>query len=322
MPSPVAKIADLIRRTDSFLVSSHANPDGDAIGSTVALGHILAHMGKDFCLYNRSGLPAQFDWLELPGPIHSTLSGAEANWIFVLDCGTQNRVGEELFQVMGSRPMANVDHHLGNPMFGQFNWVDVRYPAVAAMMADLADELDIPIAGPLAEAIYLGVVTDTGFFTFDNTTPSVLELVARLIRLGLNPGLINAKIRNQWSVNRFRLWGESFATTEMFYGGQVALAFVTRGMMERTGTTAADCEEIVNFLRRLRGARAAIILREEPDGAYKFSIRSTGAVNVQKVAALFGGGGHRNAAGGTISADMLTAKDRLIKALGESLGLV
>lgn len=322
MQSQITKIAELIRRTDSFLVSSHANPDGDAIGSTVALGHILAHMGKEFCLYNRSGLPGQFDWLGLPGPVHNTLSGCEANWIFVLDCGTQSRVGEELFQIMGTRPMANVDHHLGNPMFGQFNWVDDSYPAVGAMMADLADELDIPLTGPLAEAIYLGLVTDTGFFTFDNTTPKAMELAARLIRLGLNPGLVNAKIRNQWSVNRFRLWGESFATTELFFDGQVAVATVTRGMMERTGTEASDCEEIVNFLRRLRGARAGAILREEPDGSYKFSLRSTGVDNVQAVAAQFGGGGHRNAAGGTISAELFSAKMRLVEALGESLGLV
>jgi phosphoesterase RecJ-like protein len=207
-------------------------------------------------------------------------------------------------------------------MFGQFNWVDVAYPAVASMIADLADELEVPIVGPLAEAIYLGIVSDTGFFTFDSTTPSVMELAARLIRLGLNPGQVNAKIRNQWSINRFRLWGESFATTELYFGGQVAVGFVTQAMLSRTDTTPTDCEEIVNFLRRLRGARAAVILREEPDGSYKFSIRSTGADNVQVVAALFDGGGHRNAAGGTISADMHTAKERLIEALGESLGLV
>ena len=322
MPSPITKIADLIRRTDSFLVTSHANPDGDAIGSTAALGHILAHLGKEFWLYNRSGLPPQFDWLTLPGPIHDSLVGCEANWIFVLDCGTQYRVGDELFQIMGTRPMANIDHHLGNPMFGQFNWVDDGYPAVGAMIADLADELGVPLTGPLAEAIYLALVTDTGFFTFDNTTPAALELAARLIRLGLNPGGVNAKIRNQWSVNRFRLWGESFATTELFYEGQVAVAIVTRGMMERTGTGPADCEEIVNFLRRLRGARAGAILREEPDGSYKFSLRSSGPDNVQTVAALFGGGGHRNASGGTISADILSAKVRLVEALGESLGLV
>jgi phosphoesterase RecJ-like protein len=322
MPSQITKIAELIRRTDSFLVSSHANPDGDAIGSTVALGHILAQLGKEFCLYNRTGLPRQYDWLTLPGPVHDTLAGCEANWIFVLDCGTQARVGDELFRIMGSRPIANVDHHLGNPMFGQINWVEDSYPAVGAMMADLADELNVPITGPLAEAIYLGLVTDTGFFTFDNTTPEAMELAARLIRQGLNPGLVNAKIRNQWSVSRFRLWGESFATTELFFDGRVAVAYVTQGMMERTGTNAADCEEIVNFLRRLRGARAGVILREEPDGSYKFSLRSSGPDNVQSVAALFGGGGHRNAAGGTISADILSAKVRLIEALGESLGLV
>jgi phosphoesterase RecJ-like protein len=322
MASPVQKIAELIRKSDHFIVASHANPDGDAIGSTVALGHIMAALGKDFCLYNMSGLPEQFDWLRLPGPMHKTLAGAEFNWIFVLDCGSDQRAGSELYRVLGSRPVANIDHHLGNPEFGQFNWVDETYPAVAAMMADLADELDVPLTGDLAEAIYLGIATDTGFFTFDNTDPRVMELAARLIRLGMSPGAVNAKIRNQWSVSRFRLWGESFATTELFFEGQVAVAHVTRGMMARTGTNASDCEEIVNFLRRLKGTRAAVILREEPDGAFKFSLRSTGGDNVQAVAALFGGGGHRNAAGGTINDDILSAKMRLVGALGESLGLV
>lgn len=322
MASPAAAIAELIRRSDQFLVAAHANPDGDAIGSSVAMAHLLAALGKEICLYNATPLPSQYDWLELPCPMHSTLAGAEFNWIVVLDCGAPQRVGDELSRVMGSRPVVNIDHHLGNPMFGQLNWVDEKYPAVGAMIADLADELDVPLTGPLAEAIYLGITTDTGFFTFDNTTPEVMELAARLIRLGMSPGAVNAKIRNQWAVNRFKLWGESFATTELFYGGQVAVVQVTQGMFERTGTTAADCEEIVNFLRRLRGTRAAMILREEPDGSYKFSLRSSGSDNVQGVAALYGGGGHRNAAGGIIREDILSAKMHLVEALGESLGLV
>ncbi|MDR3641481.1 MAG: bifunctional oligoribonuclease/PAP phosphatase NrnA [Humidesulfovibrio sp.] len=322
MRSPVTQIADLIRESDHFLVASHANPDGDAIGSTAALGHIFAALGKDFALYNTTGLPHQFDWLPLPGPLHTTMTGVESDWTFVLDCGAESRVGPELQQLMGSRAIANVDHHLGNPNFGRFNWVDDNYPAVAAMIADLADELCVPLTGHLAEAIYLGIVTDTGYFTFDNTTPRVMELASRLIRLGLQPGVVNAKIRNQWSVSRFRLWGESFATTEMFFGGKVAVAYVTRDMMARTGTDTEDCEEIVNFLRRLRGTRAAAILREEPDGAYKFSLRSAGHDNVQAVAAAFGGGGHRNAAGGTIVDSLESAKSHLVKALGEGLGLV
>lgn len=322
MSSPVKQIAELIRKSDGYLVAAHVNPDGDALGSSAALGHILAALGKSFCLYNPSGLPRQFDWVHLPAPLHTSLSGTEANWIIVLDCGTPVRVGPELHKVMASRPVINIDHHLGNPNFGQYNWVDDSYPAVAAMMADLADELGVPLTGPLADAIYLGIATDTGFFTYDNTDPSVLELAARLIRLGLKPGAINAKIRNQWTESRFRLWGKSFSTSELHFGGKVALAVVTREMMERTDTTSADTEEIVNFLRRLRGTRAAALLREEPDGTFKFSLRSSGTDNVQAVAALFDGGGHRNAAGGTIAQDLQTAKKLLVEALGDSLGLV
>jgi len=322
MPSQAAKIAELIRKSDNFLVAAHANPDGDALGSTIALGHILAAFGKNFTLYNLTDLPRQFDWLDLPGTMSSSLAGAEFNWVFVLDCGAPQRVGDELAKILPSLPVVNIDHHLGNPNFGQFNWVDEKYPAVAAMVADLADELSVPLVGPLAEAIYLGIATDTGFFTFDNTTPEVMELAARLIRLGMSPGSVNSKIRNQWAVNRFKLWGESLATTELFFEGKVAVVHITQGMFARTGTSTADCEEIVNFLRRLRGTRAAVILREESDGSFKFSLRSSGADNVQSVAALFGGGGHRNASGGNIHEDILSAKMHLVEALGESLGLV
>jgi phosphoesterase RecJ-like protein len=322
MPSPVQQIAEIIRSRDNFMVTSHVNPDGDAIGSSVAMCSILKALGKRFSLYNPSGLPNQFDWLPLPCPMHATLSGAEPDWIIVLDCGSASRVGLELQDLMEARQVINIDHHLGNPNFGRLNWVDDTYPAVAAMMADLADVLGVPLTGPLAEAIYLGIATDTGFFTYGNTDPRVMELAARLIRLGLQPGEINGKIRNQWTVRRFRLWGKSFASTELHFGGTLALTTVTREMMERTGTTSADTEEIVNFLRRLRGTRAAALLREEPDGTFKFSLRSTGADNVQSVAALFGGGGHRNASGGTIADDLETAKKRLVEALGEGLGLV
>ncbi len=322
MPSPVQQIAEIIRSRDNFMVTSHVNPDGDAIGSSVAMCSILKALGKRFSLYNPSGLPNQFDWLPLPCPMHATLSGAEPDWIIVLDCGSASRVGLELQDLMEARQVINIDHHLGNPNFGRLNWVDDTYPAVAAMMADLADVLGVPLTGPLAEAIYLGIATDTGFFTYGNTDPRVMELAARLIRLGLQPGEINGKIRNQWTVRRFRLWGKSFSSTELHFGGKLALTTVTREMMERTGTTSADTEEIVNFLRRLRGTRAAALLREEPDGTFKFSLRSTGADNVQSVATLFGGGGHRNASGGTIADDLETAKKRLVEALGEGLGLV
>ena len=322
MREEIRELTRIIRDSDGFLVASHENPDGDAIGSTVALGWVLAGLGKRVVLCNAAGMPERFAWLAAPGPVLAAVPQGEFSWGFVLDSGSLARVGERLAPSLAWLPLVNIDHHLGNRLFGALNWVDQAYSSVGAMIADLARELGIPLSGPLGEAVYLAVTTDTGFFTFGNTTPQDLELAAELLRQGLSPGEVNAKTQNQWTVERMRLWAEAMGRIELPAHGTVALVCVTREMLERTNTGPDDCENLVNFLRRLRCVRVAAILREDGPELVKFSLRSQGADNVQAVAAAFGGGGHRNAAGGTIAAGLAPARERLLAALGETLGLV
>ena len=321
MPSHLQTIATILKNEDQFLVTSHYNPDGDAIGSVVAVGHLLAALGKDFTLYNPSGMPSKYQWLETPGEVLDTLPEKMPPYTIVMDCGSTERMGEALVERMGETSILNIDHHLGNPNFGTENWIEVNQPAVGSMVAVLAKELGQPLSGPLAEAVYLAVATDTGFFTYGSTTPECLELAAELLRNGLDMASINTRIEKTWSLERLRLWIEVIDTVEMHLNDQVGVVIVTEEMLRRTGTKVGDTENIINFVRRLKSVRVAVILREEGPDTYKFSLRSNGGDNVQQVAAVFGGGGHRNAAGGTVKASLARAKDLLIQCIGETVGL-
>ena len=319
--NPLQRISDILRDHDDFLVAAHYNPDGDAIGSTCAMGHILAHLGKRFTLYNPSGLPSRYDYVNQPAPIVTTLPDTLPEWTIVLDCGAAERMGEALLSRTGETRVINIDHHLGNGDYGDENWVAVDQPAVGSMVASIARELDIPVTGPLAECIYLAVSTDTGFFTYGSTTPESLELAAQMLRDGLDIAHMNMVITKQWSEERMRLWTEVMSTVELYVDKKVAIGIITREMFERTGTNSGDTENIINFIRRLKPVRVAAILREEGSDTFKFSLRSYGDDNVQAIAARFGGGGHKNASGGTIEAPLEEAKMMLVEIIGGSLGI-
>jgi len=321
MENPIPQISEIIRDHDEFLVASHYSPDGDAIGSICALGHILRALGKKVRLYNPSGLPSRYAFAGTPGPVERELPDTLPAWTFVLDCGSRERMGEALEARLSETRFVNIDHHLGNDEFGAVNWVDASQPAVGGMIARLAEALGVPLTGPLAECVYLAVATDTGFFTYGNTTPESLELAARMLRDGLDIALMNERITKQWSENRMKLWTEAMGVMELFLDKQVCATVITKEMFDRTGTSNADTENLINFLRRLKTVRVAAILREEGPDFYKFSLRSFGDDNVQQVAATFGGGGHKNAAGGSIQAPLAEAKERIVRAVAEQLEL-
>ncbi len=321
MASPVQRISELLQNEDDFLIVSHYNPDGDAIGSSCAMGHILASLGKSFSLYNPSGLPSRYDFVSLPCPIVSTLPDTLPKWTIVLDCGADERMGAELLGRIGETQVINIDHHLGNGDYGQENWVAVDQPAVGSMVALLAEELSLPLQGHLAECLYLAVATDTGFFTYGSTTPESLELAARMLRDGLDIAQMNMMITKQWSEKRMRLLTEVLSGVELYMDKQIAVATITQEIFDKTGTTSEETENIINFIRRLKSVRVAAILREEKPDTFKFSLRSYGTDNVQEIAARFGGGGHKNASGGTIEAPLDDARMMLVEIIGGSLGL-
>lgn len=321
MANPLQAISDILRAEDDFMIVSHYNPDGDAIGSSCAMGHLLSHLDKRFTLYNPSGLPERYDFVALPAPFSNTLPAKLPKWTIVLDCGSDERMGNALLSRTSETSIINIDHHLGNGDFGTVNWVDPKQPAVGQMVALLADFMQVPLVGPLAECLYLAVATDTGFFTYGSTTPESLELAGTLLRSGLDIARMNMLISKQWSTKRMRLLTEVLNSVELFHDEKIGVGGITQDVFARTGTTPEDTENIINFIRRLKTVRVSAILREEQANTFKFSLRSYGDDNVQEIAAQFGGGGHKNAAGGTIEAPFEEARALLVQTIADSLGL-
>ncbi len=319
MDNDLKAIAQILEQGESFLVAGHIHPDGDAIGATLAMGHILHALNKDFILYSSSGLPKHLDWLDSPWSITTQLPEQLPQWVIALDCGEVERLDPELQAVLDLEKTINIDHHLGNTNFGKLNWVDPRQAAVGGMIAQLAKHFSLPLSAHLAEAIYLAIFTDTGSFAYANTSPESLELVAELMRQGLDIANINLKIQKIWTHNRIQLWQTAFSSLQTYHDKQLAMIAVSQKILKQHQATKNDCEGIVEFLRRLKTVRVAIFLREEIDGAWKFSLRSSGEDNIQKVAQYFGGGGHKHAAAGIIHDSFENAWKQLLSVITQKL---
>ncbi len=311
-------IIEHIRETDNFLVLSHVAPDGDALGSMLAMGELLAALGKRVTLFNESGIPSRFAWLAPKREILTALPEEEPDTIIVLDCGSSERTGEVIAPWLASKTVINIDHHLGNPRFGTMNWIEERSSSVGEMIGILSRKLGVPMVGLLGEYVYLALISDTGDFCFNNTRPETLEMAAEILRLGLLPGPFHEQKQSTGTLNQLQMRGEVLQKASLHADGRVTLIAFTREIFQRTGTGPEDTEGLVNTVLYVRGVQVAVSLREEEKGI-KFSLRSKGSVNVQAVAAHFGGGGHRNAAGGTLEMDMDQAKATMLRAVIEEL---
>lgn len=301
----VSELAAWLRAHDNFLVVSHTHPDGDAVGATLAAAHVLKALGKQVVMYNATGIPEAYDWLGLPAPVVTRLAQLDALGFkpaacLALDCGDLARVGEELSEVWrsgGFAATASIDHHRDNPLYADVNWVSVEAGATAQLVGELAEFLGLPLTGPLGEAVYLGIATDTGNFQYDNTSAEILDMAADIVRQGLNVGGFTDKLSNQWTLARMKAWVELLGFLETAFDERLVYVVAEREFFDRHNLPGTDYSEFSSLLRRIRGARIGMFVRAFKSGQSKVSLRSTGAVDVCKAAQAVGGGGHRNAAG-------------------------
>jgi phosphoesterase RecJ-like protein len=313
------KVLRLLREEDRFVVAAHNNPDGDAFGSTAALGWVLEALGKQYWLYNASPPPARFSWISLPGPLHSHPPAWDPEWYFLLDCGEVRRIGHDAAIHPPADRVINIDHHVSNMGFGGMNLVEPKRSSVGEIIGYLAMDLGIPLSGPLGEAVYLAMVTDTGSFSFESTSPECLELTAEIIRQGLNPGVFNARLQNQWRLNRLHLMGEVLRRSRLFSNGRIGLITISANDREQTGVTIEDCDDLVDYVRRVKGVKVAVSLREDEPKKIKFSLRSFGNTDVGAIASTVGGGGHKNASGGELHSSLDQAEAFLIRLIDQHL---
>jgi phosphoesterase RecJ-like protein len=301
-----------LRSGQRFLLTSHANPDGDAVGSEIGLARLLGKLGKATAIWNRDPAPRAYS--ALPG-IQRIHVGEEPppgfpdafDAVVVLECSSLDRTGLE--EPLKALPALNIDHHLGNERYGVVNWVDTKAPAVGAMVYRLAGALRVTVDKETANSLYLTLVTDTGGFRYSNTTAEAFQSAAALVDAGASPETVTRWLFESQPESALRLLGEMLQTLELHLDGRVATAWLTRDMIERCGARPGDSEGLIDYPRSIAGVDAVALFRQLDNGDFKVSLRSRGHHDVEKMARRFGGGGHQNAAGFSSQ----VSRDRLLE---------
>ncbi|MBI3592619.1 MAG: bifunctional oligoribonuclease/PAP phosphatase NrnA, partial [Nitrospirae bacterium] len=307
---PPADLLDFLRSEDAFVIAIHLNPDGDAIGSAIALSMALQKMGKKTVLLCRDSVPSQYRFLpgrenfySFDNVLESGVRLRDFRNLILVDCNEISRTGMEKSKISDVTfgKSAVIDHHETEKAFGDIRWILPDIAATGMMIYYLIKALDIKITEAMAANLYAALVVDTGNFRFPNTTPEALSIAAELAGAGANPYMIYKEINESWTEGRFRLFMKVLNTLTIEDG--IAITYVTRRMFEATSTSPDDTESFASVARVMRDIKVAVFLREIGDDNYKVSLRSSDDLNVADIAGFFGGGGHKNAAGCTIKAD-------------------
>lgn len=311
------KLLSFLKEEDKFFIATHINPEGDAIGSSLALSMALESIGKKTVLYDKDPIPEFYRFL----PGHERFTNSISPLItshlplILLDCNSLERAGLDGLSFEYS---AVIDHHETEKStthgdFGDVRWVEPEAAATGIMVFYLIKGLGIEITKEMAINLYSAVAIDTGTFRYSNTTGEVLRVSAELIEAGASPAYISNSLYEVWSEKRFALLIMALNTLEI--RDNVAVTVVTKEMYEKTGAGPEDTENFSNFPRMMRDIKISAFFREIGDNYWKVSLRSKGDINVARIATLFEGGGHKNAAGCKIKANLESAKESLIKAV-------
>jgi phosphoesterase RecJ-like protein len=311
------EILEIIKSRRDIVLATHILPDGDAIGSALGLGLLLRDAGynvKSLWLGNQ-GLPDQYSYL--PGQeLLTTFADIPERFslLVTLDCGSKERLGPGEKLLKRCETSINIDHHRNNTMFAAFNVVDPAFPSTSHIVFELAKKLGLPITKDVAVNLYTGLVTDTGRFQYSNTTSDAFRAAASLVDYGVDPALIFRKVYENTSLPRIKLAGIALAKTDFDPASGFIYTYISKDDFKQTEASIEDTENLIDFLRAVAGVSVAAVFKET-DGGLRVSLRSTGSVDVGRIAGLKGGGGHRLAAGyngsGSIEEAVADLKDLL-----------
>jgi phosphoesterase RecJ-like protein len=299
-----------IRARQRFVVTSHARPDGDGIGSALACGQILRMMGKDAEVVMYDGVPRIYQNLPFADRVIQADAVPPNDAVILLECdGTRRALLEGLDDCF----LINIDHHVSGRNFGHINWIDSSVMATAELIFRLARLACVPVDPDIATCLYTGLMTDTGSFMFEGTNERTFTVARELVLAGANPALCARHIYFGHSTAKLRLLGA--ALSNLHREGPLAWIWITQEQMQRFGAREEDCEGLVNYALSIGDVQVAIFFRELPDGRLRVSLRSKGEVNVSTVAEHFGGGGHKCASGCSIEGPLAVAVSRIVDRL-------
>ncbi|MGZ4333882.1 MAG: DHH family phosphoesterase [Gaiellaceae bacterium] len=295
-------IADALRKHDRFLVVTHENPDGDALGSLLAVTLALRQLGKDAVMYlpGPTPLPREYAFMPLDELVREPPTDAADRVLLAVDCAKEDRIGDEA--ALSRAPLVlDIDHHHDNTRFGDLNLIVADASSTGEVLRDVFAELGVELTPELAEPLYIALVTDTGRFQYANTTPKALRLAAELVEAGADIHAVFQRVYESVEFAKLKLLARALGRAEVLEGGRIVVSHLLRSDFAEVGASEPYSEGLIDYLRAVEGAELAVLIREQPSHgahAYKGSLRSSiDELDVSAIARRFGGGGHRQAAG-------------------------
>ena len=307
------KILEVIRNAGHCVVATHVQPDGDALGSLLAMADMLEQMGKKVFAYLEEPISHLYSFLPDSRALSTDIDELQAFvdeaggdlCAIALDCGEADRMGVCQRQFLRISPFVVIDHHLSHQNFGDYRWVDPQRSSTGEMVYEIGEALGQTPTYKGAFSLYVAICTDTGSFRYECTGARTFEIAGRLVALGVNPNQVANLIYDNYSPERLDLMQRVLATLELCEKQQVACIHVTRDMFEQSGALVQDVEGFVEYPRSIRSVKVAVFVKENRSDIISVSLRAKGEFNVASIAKQFGGGGHRNAAGCKFPADSI-----------------
>jgi len=299
----LAAVAEALRGHDRFIVTTHENPDGDALGSLVAMTLALRELGKDVTMYlfGEVPIPKEYEFMQFAGLVRGPNPDSSEVVVVALDCANERRLGPENTLLEKAQLVVDIDHHHDNTRFGKVNLIVGHASSTGEILADVFHELGVVLTPEIAEALYIAVVTDTGRFQYANTTAKALRLAAELVEAGADVHRVFQGVYENVAFAKLKLVARALENAEVFEGGRVVVSHLEREDFDAAGAEEPYSEGIIDYLRAVEGAELAALIREPPTAngpTHRISLRTTEAdLDVSAIARKSGGGGHRQAAG-------------------------
>ncbi|MGB5750693.1 MAG: bifunctional oligoribonuclease/PAP phosphatase NrnA [Desulfobacterales bacterium] len=315
------QIINHIKEANHILLASHSDPDGDAVGSLLALGIAIGRRGQKTTIYNASPIPAVYRFLPSVERIVRHIKKASTyDLALIMDCGDLPRIGQASTTVSQIPVVINIDHHISNTGFGDVQLIDPLACSTAEIVYRLIKALDVPLDKAIATSLYTGILTDTGSFRFSSTNQAAFAISQEMAELGVEPHDVAQHVYGTYSLGRIKLLNLALDSIEISENGKLSIMTVTGAMFAETGTHPEDVDGMINYARRIEDVKVAALIQEQQNGntnsnshcRYHVSLRSDGTVDVAAIACSFGGGGHASAAGFQIEATLTKLKSDII----------
>jgi bifunctional oligoribonuclease and PAP phosphatase NrnA len=311
------EIVEAIRARQRYVISSHSRPDGDSIGSQLAAAYALQALGKEVTVINAD--PAPPPLMQFPGVAGIRIADradGDFDAAIIMECGDLARTGvaglERFFVI-------NIDHHPGNTAFGQLNWFDPTAAACGEQVFDLVRALKVPLTREIATHIYLAILTDTGSFHYSSISPRTFDICRQALEAGVDPVMVARNVYDSNNMGRLKLFGSVLSAMQIDPTGRIAIVYVDHEMARQAGGTYEDTEGIINLPLTVKEIQAVVFFKQVDGDEYRVSMRSKGDIDIGAVAKEFGGGGHKNAAGCTVTGPVDKLQKTFIEKMEEAI---